>query len=325
MARRSQRNNPEQLRTKLITLLEDFEQKLQDCDLRKQVLSLVSANYCLRDLGSSLIEDDNIESARDRILAYLRRYPGVAISSEELMVVAGISEYARRIRELRVEHGWPIFSGLALKEMLTDDHHALPQPFPDETLKKDTYILTENRQDRDAAYRWRLANDIRKSKEGVKQKLLKYFRANVGKPITGEELKYLANNASEWPRRVRELRTEEGWPIATRVTGMPNLAVGTYVLEEDRQAPTHDRKIPDPVRIQILERDGFTCRHCGWSPENANSADRYRTLLELHHIEHHAKGGANTPENLITLCNICHDEVHRGNIAADTLTSILKS
>ncbi|WP_420844189.1 HNH endonuclease [Marinobacter fuscus] len=74
-----------------------------------------------------------------------------------------------------------------------------------------------------------------------------------------------------------------------------------------------------------MERDGFTCRHCGWNPENGNSADRYRTLLELHHIEHHAKGGANTPENLITLCNICHDEVHRGNIAADTLTSVLKS
>lgn len=235
------------------------------------------------------------------------------------MVVAGISEYARRIRELRIENGWPIFTGLALKEAIDDENLNLPKHLISSEHKKDTYILVEDKQDRDAAYRWRLANDIRKSKEGVKTKLLKYFRANIGKRITGEELKYLANSASEWPRRVRELRTEEGWPIVTRVTGMPSLPVGTYLLEEDRQAEVHDRKIPDPVRVAVLERDGFCCRHCGWSPERANVADRYRTLLELHHIEHHASGGSNTVANLITLCNICHDEVHRGNISAKTL------
>lgn len=248
MARRSRRNNPEQLRKELIDLLEGFEYKLQESNLREQVMSLVPANYYLRDLGSSLIEGDKIESARDRILAYLRKYPGEVVCGEELMVVAGISEYSRRIRELRIEHGWPIFTGLALKEALEEECQSLTELTISDTrkgaYKKDTYVLTENKQDRDAAYRWRLANEIRKSKNGVKQKLLKYFRANVGKPITGEELKYLANNASEWPRRVRELRTEEGWPIATRVTGMPDLAVGTYLLEEDRQAEVHDRKTP---------------------------------------------------------------------------------
>ena len=325
MARRSQRDNPEQLRKKLISLLEDFEQKLLENDLREQVKSLVPANYHLRDLGSSLINDEQVESARDRILAYLRKYPGEVVHGDELMVVAGISEYARRIRELRVEHGWPIFTGQALKEALEDEPQDLPELAATDAHKKDTYILTEDKQDRDAAYRWRLANEIRKSKDGVKQKLLKYFRANVGKRITGEELKYLANNASEWPRRVRELRTEEGWPIVTRVTGMPALAVGTYLLEEDRQAEVHDRKIPDPVRVKVLERDNFCCRCCGWSLAKANAADRYRTLLELHHIEHHAKGGANTVENLITLCNICHDEVHRGNISASELTAKLES
>lgn len=325
MARRSQRDNPEQLRKKLISLLEDFEQKLLENNLREQVKSLVPANYHLRDLGSSLIKDEQVESARDRILAYLRKYPGEVIHGDELMVVAGISEYARRIRELRVEHGWPIFTGQALKEALEDERQNFPELAATGTHKKDTYILTENKQDRDAAYRWRLANEIRKSKSSVKHKLLKYFRANVGKRITGEELKYLAKNASEWPRRVRELRTEEGWPIVTRVTGMPSLAVGTYLLEEDRQAEVHDRKIPDPVRVKVLERDNFCCRCCGWSPENANEADRYRTLLELHHIEHHAKGGENTVENLITLCNICHDEVHRGNISSSELTAKLKN
>lgn len=325
MARRSQRDNPGQLRKKLIALLEDFELKLLDSDLREQVKSLVPANYHLRDLGSSLIKDEQVESAQDRILAYLRKYPGEIVLGDELMVVAGISEYARRIRELRVEHGWPIFTGQALKEALEDEYQSLPKLVATSTHEKDTYILTEDKQDRDAAYRWRLANEIRKSNVGVKQKLLRYFRENIGKHITGEELKYLANNASEWSRRVRELRTEEGWPIVTRVTGMPSLTIGTYLLEEDRQAEVHDRKIPDPVRVKVLERDNFCCRCCGWSPEKANSADRYRTLLELHHIEHHVKGGENTAENLITLCNICHDEVHRGNIPASKLTEKLQS
>jgi hypothetical protein len=325
MARRSQRDNPEQLRKKLISLLEDFELKLLESNLREQVKSLVPANYYLRDLGSSLINDDKIESARDRILAYLRKYCGEVVHGDELMVVAGISEYARRIRELRVEHGWPIFTGPALREALEDEHQDIPEFVNADTHKKDTYILTEDKQDREAAYRWRLANEIRNSKDGVRTKILKYFRENIGKRITGEELKYLANNASAWPRRVRELRTEEGWPIVTRVTGMPSLPVGTYLLEEDRQAEVHDRKIPDTIRIEVLERDNFCCRYCGWDPQKANVADRYRSLLELHHLQHHGKGGTNTVENLITLCNICHDEVHRGGIPASALIAKMEN
>ncbi|WP_244946542.1 HNH endonuclease [Gallaecimonas pentaromativorans] len=297
-----------------------------DSDLREQVQSLVPVNHKLRDLGGSLIDDVQADSARDRILAYLRKYPGVEVLGDELMVVAGISEYARRIRELRVEQGWPIFTGLAIKEALDDDLIDNHVREPEKKYKKDNYILVEDKQDRDSAHRWNLANEIRKSKDGVKSKLLRYFRENVGKRITGEELKYLAKGRSEWARRVRELRTEEGWPIVTRVTGMPSLPVGIYVLEEDRQAKVHDRKIPDPVRIKVLERDKFSCRgrDCGWNYENANKGDHYRTFLELHHMEHHALGGSNTLENLITLCNICHDKVHREKTPAVELLKLLE-
>lgn len=319
MARRSQRKDPEKLRQELLSLLADFEKKLRDDNLREQVRALIPAHHNLRDLGSSLVQGDQIASARDRILAYMRKYPGEVIQGDELMIVAGISEYARRIRELRVEHGWPIMTGLAMKELVAAD-----EPISSTSAyKPDTYILTEDSQDRDSAYRWNLANDIRKSGLSVKNKFLKYFRDNVGKRITGEELKYLADGRSEWPRRVRELRTEEGWPIATRNTGMPSLPVGVYLLEEDRQAEVHDRKIPDPIRVTVLERDDFACRQCGWSPDTARRGDKYRTLLELHHIEHHASGGDNTEANLITLCNICHDEVHRGNIDKQELLDLI--
>ncbi|RLA50870.1 MAG: HNH endonuclease [Gammaproteobacteria bacterium] len=322
MARRSRRNNPENLRQELVELLNEFEKKLLDDDLREQVRSLIPANFLLRDLGSSLVLQEDASSARGRILSYLRKYPMTVLQGDELMVVAGISEYARRIRELRVEHGWPILSGSAINDMLEDGEDLGYINNIDE-VKSDIYILLEDRQDRDSAYRWNLANDIRKSDLSVKDKILLYLRRNVGKNITGEELKYLAKDRSEWARRVRELRTEEGWPIATRVSGLPELPVGVYVLKKDCQAEVHDRKIPDPIRVATLVRDDFSCKKCEWSHETNRMGDNIRNLLELHHIEYHADGGENAIENLITLCNICHDDVHRGNVDAGELKKLI--
>jgi len=106
--------------------------------------------------------------------------------------------------------------------------------------------------------------------------------ASKGKPVTGEELKYLAKDRNEWPRRARELRTEEGWAVATKQSGRPDLPVGVYMLEQERQAPEHDRHIPDPVRVVVLKRDNFGCQEkgCGWdrSPTNPRrSAPLFRT------------------------------------------------
>lgn len=152
MARRSKRNSPEELRVELIALLEDFETKLLDKNLRMQVQGLIPANHMLRDLGSSLITEDDANSARDRILAYLRAYPQVLLHGDEVMVVAGISEYARRIRELRKEHGWPVLSGQALIDMVDDDS-TFQLPGNADMIATDTYFLLEDSQDREAAYR----------------------------------------------------------------------------------------------------------------------------------------------------------------------------
>lgn len=102
--------------------------------------------------------------------------------------------------------------------------------------------------------------------------------------------------------------------------GRPDIPLGSYMLEADRQAPAHDRKIPDPVRIEVLRRDAFSCRQrgCGWSRAQA-SPDDPRKFLELHHKVEHAQGGKNTVENLVTLCNVHHDEVHAGRIELDVV------
>ncbi len=308
MARRSKQEEPESLRKRLVELLADFEQELEKGDLRSKVLCLVPAHNLLRDLGSSLISKEYAPSARERIIHYLQKYPRTVISGNELMVVAGIGEWARRVRELRVQFGWSVVNGVTAKEMSKEGD--LPLESVDVSkMGPDDYLLLDETQDRDAAFRWNTANEIRRKKTSVQSKILEYMRVNIGKQITGEELRYVADNKSEWARRVRELRTEQGWPVATRTTGMPDLPVGVYLLVEDRQAPEHDRVIPDAVRRAVLQRDDYKCSECGWHHEKWNPSDPRH--LEAHHVQQHAKGGANTEENLITLCNICHDKAHR--------------
>ncbi|VVE80350.1 DNA mismatch endonuclease Vsr [Pandoraea sputorum] len=308
MVRRSQQKDPESLRKELIVLLTNFEAELKRDDLRGKVIALVPAHHGLRDLGSSLILDESAPSARDRILLYLTKYPRQMIAGDELMVISGIGEWARRVRELRVEHGWSIASGVAIKEMLEQGELKLAD-LGVSKLDTNDYMLLDEQQDRDAAFRWNTANVIRKTKASVQDKILEFLKANVGKPVTGEELRYVANDKTEWARRVRELRTEEGWAVATRNMGRPELPIGTYILEDLHQAPPHDRRIPDDVRRTVLRRDGYKCLHCGWTPSEWNKADPRH--LELHHKVQHAHGGKNDEENLITLCTVCHDVVHR--------------
>lgn len=316
MARRSQPNDkPEALRQLLVELLTNFADELRKSDLRAKVLALIPAFHKLRDLGSSLIPKIQAPSARDRIIAYLSRYPRTVIDGDELMVVSGIGEWARRVRELRVQFGWWIYSGVTFADMAEDqavDAANLKELLGvDPTkIKPDQYVLMRSEQDRQAAHRWNVLNEVRKKQASVKDKIIEYFRKNVGAEISGEELKYLAKDRKEWARRVRELRTEEGWPIVTKNSGREDLAVGVYVLEEDRQTYPHDRKIPDLVRVAVLQRDGFKCIECGWNRAML-SPDDPRKMLELHHKQHHKDKGENTVDNLVTLCNVHHDERHR--------------
>lgn len=304
---------------RLKDMLDAFAARLEGADLRDQVRSLVPVFHELRALGVSLLPETT-NSARERIIAYLRRYPMTLIEGDELLVVSGIGEWARRVRELRVQFGWWIYTGMTLRELAEENTEAAEDLAAAlgvalDAVRPDHYFLARADQDRDAAHRWNLLNTIRKQKLGVKAKILAYLRANVGTPVTLEELRYLAGDKSEWARRVRELRTEEGWPIFTRMQGRPDLPVGSYVLDEDKQAPEHDRRIPDDVRVAVLERDGFACRHCGWTRDQLRTEDP-RKFLELHHVTHHKDGGANTVENLVTLCNVHHDQVHAGKLIA---------
>ena len=304
----------------MVELLTNFATELRKPELRSKVVALVPVFHNLRDLGSSLIPKTEASSARDRVVAYLMRYPKQVIDGDELMVVSGIGEWARRVRELRVQFGWWIYSGVTFRHMAEDADDSGDQietaglkkmlGIDPARIRPDQYVLLRKEQDLRAAYRWNVLNEIRKKKISVTDKIIEYFRKNVGQEITGEELKYLAKDKKEWARRVRELRTEQGWPIATKNSGRDDLAIGVYVLEEDRQAYEHDRSIPDAVKVAVLQRDGFRCAQCGWNRAMLSPEDP-RKMLELHHKKHHKDKGENSVENLVTLCNVHHDALHR--------------
>jgi hypothetical protein len=50
---------------------------------------------------------------------------------------------------------------------------------------------------------------------GAKTKLRDHFLSNIGRVMDSDELREASGNQSEWARRVRELRTEEGFQILT--------------------------------------------------------------------------------------------------------------
>ena len=55
----------------------------------------------------------------------------------------------------------------------------------------------------------------------------------------------------------------------------------------------------ESLRRQVLRRDGWRCQCCGTMSN-----------LEVHHREFRSHSGADSEENLITLCAPCHARVH---------------
>jgi hypothetical protein len=60
------------------------------------------------------------------------------------------------------------------------------------------------------------------------------------------------------------------------------------------------------TKAYVLTRDGYTCQQC-----KGKSKDRRR---EVHHIIFRSQNGSDEEANLVTLCKICHDALHAGEI-----------
>src|SRR5688500_1797629 len=92
--------------------LDEFATAYAKLSPRDRITKLAEIQKTVRNLGKRVSKDYQGpgQGAKARIEAYLRANSGKVIDGEELAIVAGISEYGRRIRELRAA-GMNIVSG----------------------------------------------------------------------------------------------------------------------------------------------------------------------------------------------------------------------
>lgn len=145
------------------------------------------------------------------------------------------------------------------------------------------------------------------SRGGARAKLRSYFLANIGKKLTSDKLRAASGNISEWARRVRELRDEEGYAILSH-RDRDDLKPNEYLLEEAKPRPVFAREISASTRSYVLARNGYTCQQCGagaGEPHPDNSGRK--TRLHIGHIVDKSMGGSDEPGNLRAVCSVCNE------------------
>lgn len=136
---------------------------------------------------------------------------------------------------------------------------------------------------------------------GARAKLQKYFEANMGRVVTSDELRSIAE-ISEWARRVRELRDEEGMQILSH-NDRDDLKPNEYLLETLTRRPVIARGVSAKLRRQILTRNGFTCQVCGaGAGEDSGCAPGKKCRLQIDHVVPISQGGTDDSHNLRAVC-----------------------
>ena len=142
---------------------------------------------------------------------------------------------------------------------------------------------------------------------GARTKLRKHFLVNIGRIMDTDELRAISGNISEWARRVRELRTEEGYQILTH-NDRSDLKPGQYLLLDSKPVPAFERTISKELRAFVLDRNGFTCQMCGAAAGEPHPYDPTRaTRLHIGHIIDKSQGGTDDPGNLRAVCSVCNE------------------
>jgi hypothetical protein len=227
------------------------------------------------------------------ILAYLLERVGEVVYGDELAAITGIGEWPRRVRELRVQDGYPI-----------------------EELGSSRYRLESTEPDFTKASGWALENAIRRRTGSGSSRIAAFFEANVGTVVTRKQIDYVSKIGSA-ARRVRELRDERGWPINSHIDDSA-LRPGEYrltSLEPEDLLDPRQRSYGEDLRREVFERDDFTCLRCGRNRAAAEAAGDTRFYLEVHHRiaiadedETLSEAELNDLDNLETLCHGCHRE-----------------
>ena len=169
----------------------------------------------------------------------------------------------------------------------------------------------------DAFQKWDQANQIIADPEATqksgKDKIIEFLFGCVGIPVTGAQISHIYDGGAggDWSRCIRSLRQDMGFDIDTSKSD-PRLKVGVYILNSLEVTETHDRNIDDNTKAKALKRDDFCCQKCHISIDKLNH-HLPQKRFEYHHIHPAEFKGGREIDNVATLCNVCHVEIHKYN------------
>lgn len=161
-----------------------------------------------------------------------------------------------------------------------------------------------------------------KKGEGSRAKLRNYFLGHIGEVLSSDDLRKVAGT-SEWARRVRELRNEEGMNIVTH-NDRSDLKPGEYILVDLKPLPAFERGISKETRAFVLDRNGYTCQMCGAVAGEPHPYDTQRkTRLHIGHIIDKSLGGTDDPNNLKAICSVCNEGASNLTLTRPTSLKLL--
>jgi len=150
---------------------------------------------------------------------------------------------------------------------------------------------------------------LAKSKSSsARGRLRAFLLANIGTVVTSKQLRDAAGtDVSEWARRVRELRQDEGYQILTN-NDRADLKPGQYLLLDPKPVPSFESTISKETRAFVLDRNGNTCQSCGAAAGEPHPYDSTRSVrLHMGHVIDKSKGGTDDASNLKALCSVCNE------------------
>lgn len=143
-------------------------------------------------------------------------------------------------------------------------------------------------------------------KNRARTQLREFFLKNVGRVVDTKTLREVAG-ISEYARRIRELRNDEGYRILTHHDRV-GLKPGQYILEDPHPRPVLAGGIDAQKRARILARNGYTCQACGLGAGDPDPLDPERRVrLHIDHVIPKKEGGTDDDSNLRVLCSVCNE------------------
>jgi hypothetical protein len=156
----------------------------------------------------------------------------------------------------------------------------------------------------------------------ARDRIREFLLKNVGRVVTTQEIRKVAG-ISEYARRIRELRDDEGMQIQSHVD-RPDLKPGEYVLVSAKLKPSVSGRISPQLRNRILERNGYTCTLCGAGAGDPDPFNPGRTVrLHIDHITPQSQGGTADEDNLRVTCSACNQGRRNIEPPSETALNIL--